>query len=35
MKILLFTSGTTGNAKGVALSQNNICSNILSIYGML
>ena len=35
MKILLFTSGTTGNAKGVALSQNNICSNILSIYGIV
>lgn len=35
MKILLFTSGTTGNAKGVCLSQKNICSNILSIYGIV
>lgn len=35
MRILLFTSGTTGNAKGVCLSQNNICSNILSIYGIV
>ena len=34
-KILLFTSGTTGNAKGVCLSQRNICSNILSIYGIV
>lgn len=31
LRILLFTSGTTGNAKGVCLSQRNICSNILSI----
>ena len=31
MRILLFTSGTTGNAKGVCLSQRNICSNIISI----
>jgi len=30
MKILLFTSGTTGQAKGVCLSHKNICSNILS-----
>lgn len=30
-KILLFTSGTTGNAKGVCLSHKNICSNIMSI----
>lgn len=29
--ILLFTSGTTGNAKGVCLSHKNICSNIMSI----
>ena len=35
MKILLFTSGTTGNAKGVCLSQKNICSNISSIYGIV
>ena len=35
MRILLFTSGTTGHAKGVCLSQRNICSNILSIYGIV
>ena len=35
MRILLFTSGTTGNAKGVCLSQRNICSNILSTYGIV
>lgn len=35
MKILLFTSGTTGNAKGVCLSHRNICSNILSTYGIV
>ena len=35
MKILLFTSGTTGNAKGVCLSHRNICSNLLSIYGIV
>lgn len=31
MSILLFTSGTTGHAKGVMLSHRNICSNISSI----
>lgn len=35
MRILLFTSGTTGNAKGVCLSQRNICSNLMSIYGIV
>mgnify|MGYP000948399301 CR=1 FL=1 len=31
MSILLFTSGTTGFAKGVMLSHKNICSNMISI----
>ncbi len=35
MRILLFTSGTTGNAKGVSLSQRNICSNIISSCGIV
>ena len=35
MHILLFTSGTTGNAKGVCLSHKNICSNIQSVFGIV
>lgn len=35
MKILLFTSGTTANSKGVCLSQRNIVSNILSTAGIV
>ncbi|MFZ5987946.1 MAG: AMP-dependent synthetase/ligase [Bacillota bacterium] len=31
MSVLLFTSGTTENAKGVMLSHSNICSNITSV----
>jgi len=30
MRVLIFTSGTTGYSKGVCLSQNNICANIYS-----
>ena len=30
LRVLIFTSGTTGYAKGVCLSQNNICANIHS-----
>lgn len=35
LHILIFTSGTTGNAKGVCLSQKNICTNIKSIAEMV
>ncbi len=31
MHILLFTSGTTGKAKGICLSHKNICSNIMAV----
>lgn len=35
MRILIFTSGTTGSSKGVCLSQNNICANIYSTVSMV
>lgn len=35
MSVLIFTSGTTGNSKGVCLSQKNICANINSTAKMV
>ena len=35
LHILIFTSGTTGNAKGVCLSQTNVCANIYSTSSMV
>ena len=35
LHILIFTSGTTGNAKGVMLSQTNVCANIYSTSKMV
>lgn len=35
MRVLIFTSGTTGSSKGVCLSQYNICSNIYSTVRMV
>ncbi len=35
MHVLIFTSGTTGNEKGVCLSQKNICANIFSTSSMV
>lgn len=35
MSALIFTSGTMGSAKGVMLSQHNICSNIISMRSMI
>ena len=35
MRVLIFTSGTTGSSKGVCLSQHNICSNIHSTVRMV
>lgn len=35
VRIIIFTSGTTGNSKGVCLSQYNLCSNIHSTVSMV
>lgn len=35
MSILLYTSGTTGEPKGVVLSQSNICSNIRQMHSSM
>lgn len=35
MSVLLYTSGTTGIAKGVMLSQYNICSDIMMLSGVV
>lgn len=35
LHVLLFTSGTTGNEKGVCLSQTNICKNIMATAQMV
>lgn len=34
-RVIIFTSGTTGNSKGVCLSQYNLCSNIHSTVRMV
>lgn len=35
LSVLIFTSGTTGMAKGVCLSQYNICSDIMNVSGVV